>query len=168
MFTGLKATQEIGKLVLEQQREINTSELIKAEKERNELRAEIDAIKAALANYGTNLPQPTGAEAQSKSANSTIQINAQHNLPQLQQNTPNPFQESTTISYYLPENTRSAALLIYDMTGKTIAEHTLSTQKGEGKIQVNIGDIKLRGNYTYSLYVNEQRIDTKKMTLLTK
>lgn len=169
IFTGLKATQEIGKLVLEQQREINTlevvneeltAELIKAEKERNELRAEIDAIKVALAGYGTNPPQPTTA------ANSIVHINT--NLPQLQQNIPNPFQQSTTISYYLPEDTQSATLLIHDITGKTIARHTLSTQKGEGEIQVNTDNIKLRGNYTYSLYVNNQHIDTKKMTLMAK
>lgn len=177
IFTGLKATQEIGKLVFEQQRQINTlevvnkeltDELVKAERERNELKAEVDAIKEALAEYGLNLPQSTNAEASPESANSTIRIDAEH-LPKLRQNTPNPFQQSTTITYYLPENTRSAALHIHDMAGKVIAKHILPAQKGEGKIDLQIENTEIkRGAFTYTLYINNTPTDSKKMILLSE
>jgi len=177
MFTGLKATQELGKMVIEQEEQINDLEAenevlraeLEAERNRNdEQEARLAAIEALLANQATTT-RPANTETQPKPVISSININAADDTPQLEQNIPNPFSQSTTIPYYLPEYTRSATLVIRDMTGKMIAKHTLSAQKGEGKIQVNIDNAQLRGStYSYSLYVNDQLINTKKMTLLTK
>jgi len=62
-----------------------------------------------------------------------------------------------------------AILVVHDMIGKTITKHILPTQKGAGKIEVNIKDTQLQdGTFTYSLYINETLIDTKKMVLLSK
>lgn len=166
-FMGMRVIQENSREIVEQTQRI---EVLETENQglRDKLETqqkEIEAIKTALANLDVDLSTPIDKEV----VTSTIHISKDDNKPKLQQNIPNPFQQSTTIPYYLPEGTRNATLLIHDMTGKTIAKHTLATQKGEGEMEINMDDTQLRGGtYTYSLYVNDQFIDTKKMTLLTK
>jgi len=165
-FTGMKVIQEnsgeIRTLEAENQR---LRAKLEAERNRNnQQQTEIDAIKAALANQGIELPSSNTTEAQPKPTIPSIR-----NHSRLEQNIPNPFSQSTIIPYYLPDNTQTAILVVRDMTGKTIVKHILPTQKGEAKVQVDIDNAQLRGGmYTYSLYANEQLVDTKKMTLLTK
>jgi len=173
IFTSMKATQEIGKLVLEQEEQINTLEEenqrlraeLEAERDRNnEQESRLDNIEARLAN----LNNTNTTETSPRDANSTVHINAP-DIPQLQQNIPNPFQQSTTIPYYLPEYTQSATLLIHDMAGKTIATHTLPVQKGAGTIDVKVEDSQSKGGaLTYTLYINDRPVSTKQMILLSK
>ena len=118
----------------------------------NELSAEIedlkgqasgDAVKAA--SRGT-----TGAEQSVASKN------------KLYQNTPNPFKEQTTIRFSLADDVRDAAICIFDMTGKTIKKLPVSS----GMESVSIGGYELgEGMFLYSLIVNGQEIDTKKMII---
>lgn len=171
IFTGMKVIQENSKEIIEQDQQIRTLEA-----ENQDLtvqlaaqQREIEAIKAALAELGIDFPRATPKEVPSESVIPTIPIRIENDSPELQQNIPNPAHKSTTIPYYLSEGTQSATLLIRDMTGRTIAKHTLPAQKGVGKIEVNIEDTQLRGGtFTYSLYINENLIDTKKMVLLLK
>ena len=80
----------------------------------------------------------------------------------LYQNTPNPFNEiGTKISYFLPENSTGASIVFYDMYGSKLNEVEL-TQTGMGTINVN-PDRLSSGVYSYSLVINGQVIDTKKM-----
>jgi len=79
---------------------------------------------------------------------------------ELGQNTPNPFNESTTINYSL--NANGGEIVIYDLTGKLIQKHVLHAQTG--KIRVG-GDLQA-GLYFYSLYSNGEHIDTKRMQVL--
>lgn len=79
----------------------------------------------------------------------------------LNQNVPNPFAEQTTISYYLPENTGRAQIIFLDQNSKLIKVVEL-TQKGNGKLNVFAQDLS-NSIYTYSLIVDGQTIETKKM-----
>lgn len=83
--------------------------------------------------------------------------------PQLYQNEPNPFGSSTTIKYYVPATAKAAQLKIVDENGKQLAEYALKT--GSGQIEVMAGTIKA-GSYNYSLYVDNQLVDTKKMLIV--
>ena len=83
----------------------------------------------------------------------------------LYQNTPNPFSQSTTIGYYLPADTREAAIHVYDMTGGEIAAYPL-TSFGNGELTIDGGTFRA-GMYLYSLIADGQLIDTKQM-ILTK
>jgi hypothetical protein len=74
---------------------------------------------------------------------------------------PNPFGESTIIKYYLPSNITSAVMNFMDETGRIIKEVQL-TQTGDGQITINAQDLA-SGIYTYSLYVNGQNVQTRKM-----
>ncbi len=81
----------------------------------------------------------------------------------LQQNIPNPYNQSTSISYTLPNKFSSAQILITDNSGKTIKQVPLS---GYGKGMVNINTASLAsGTYQYSLLIDGKLIDTKKMVV---
>ena len=118
----------------------------------NELSAEIEDLKgqasgdaAKAASRGT-----TGAEQSVVSKN------------KLYQNTPNPFKEQTTIHFSLADDAKDAAICIFDMTGKTIKKLPISS----GMTSVSVGGYEIgEGMFLYSLIVNGQEIETKKMII---
>ena len=80
----------------------------------------------------------------------------------LYQNTPNPFKEQTVIRFSLADDVNDAAICIFDMTGKTIKKLPVSS----GMESVSIGGYEIgEGMFLYSLIVNGQEIDTKKMII---
>ena len=99
-----------------------------------------------------------------KNAKRNIHIE-QSGKPKLLQNTPNPFNLSTTIGYYLPADTREAAIRVYDMNGGELAVYSL-TSFGNGELTIDGGTFRA-GMYLYSLIADGQLIDTKQM-ILTK
>ena len=81
----------------------------------------------------------------------------------LYQNTPNPFKEKTIIRFKLADEAKDAAICIFDMTGKTIKKLPVSS----GMESVSIGGYELgEGMFLYSLIVNGQEIDSKKMIII--
>lgn len=83
------------------------------------------------------------------------------NIVVLNQNVPNPFAEQTTISYFLPDNVIRAQIIFLEQSGKLIKTVDL-TEKGKGVLNVFANDLS-SGLYTYSLIVDGQTIETKKM-----
>lgn len=83
--------------------------------------------------------------------------------PSLSQNKPNPFDQKTEISYYLPDYAQSANIYIYDLSGSQLKNIPLQ-DKGEGTIIINGSELKA-GMYHYVLIVNGQEVDSKKMIL---
>lgn len=79
----------------------------------------------------------------------------------LYQNEPNPFDGSTVIRYFIPENISGAYIGFYDMYGKEIKNIQI-TEKGFGKIEASTENLA-SGIYSYSIIVNDKTIDTKKM-----
>lgn len=82
---------------------------------------------------------------------------------QLHHNEPNPFGETTSIRYSLPEGTTNADIIIYDMTGKQLRRIPL-TQDGESSVEVSGGEMD-PGMYMYSMIVENQLVDTKQMVI---
>lgn len=83
----------------------------------------------------------------------------------LAQNNPNPFSESTTIEVAVPENISTAAIFIYDMSGKQEKQISISER---GKVAVSVTSEGLTpGMYLYSLIADGKVVSTKKM-ILTK
>lgn len=80
----------------------------------------------------------------------------------LYQNEPNPFDGSTVIRYYIPENMQiEANLVFYDSYGNDIKKVEIK-ETGAGKIEANAQNLAI-GIYSYSLIVNGKVMDTKKM-----
>lgn len=83
----------------------------------------------------------------------------------LLQNNPNPFTEVTVIGCTVSNDVKTAALYIYDMTGKQIDIRPISAR---GDVCIEIAGLSLdAGIYMYSLIADGEVIDTKRM-ILTK
>ncbi|HVX25825.1 MAG TPA: tail fiber domain-containing protein [Parafilimonas sp.] len=80
----------------------------------------------------------------------------------LSQNIPNPFSNSTTISYSIQQKFSSAKIIISDKNGSALKTVTLSNNKGS----VNINAATLSsGAYQYSLYVDGRLIESKQFII---
>ena len=82
----------------------------------------------------------------------------------LGQNIPNPFTNSTLISYYLPTGSRNAKISIHDLQGRMIKVYELV---GEGFGQIEFSNTEIgAGTYLYSLDLDGKLIDTRRMVLV--
>lgn|GEM_PF-4915213 len=79
------------------------------------------------------------------------------------QNKSNPFKEQTTINYILPTTYNSAFIYIYDIQGNQIKKYKLENS-GIGNIVI-MGETLKAGMYLYSLIIDNEIIDTKRMIL---
>lgn len=113
------------------------------------LKQELDEVKSK-----SNLRRRASTTGIDSSATSSGNI--------LYQNTPNPFKEQTIIRFKLAEDTKDAFICIFDMTGKPLKKLPISS----GMDSVSIGGYELgEGMFLYSLIINGQEIDTKKMVI---
>ena len=81
----------------------------------------------------------------------------------LWQNQPNPYHQTTIIKYSLPENTTSAQLKVFSVTGQEVYRQEL-TGTGTGEVQLS-GQRFSAGTYIYHLLVNGRSVDSKKLVL---
>ncbi len=93
----------------------------------------------------------------------------QNQIPEnytLSQNYPNPFNPNTIIKFELPKAGK-VSLKVFDITGQQVAVlvNDLSMNAGELKVDFD-GSELASGIYFYSLFVDNNRIDTKKMVLV--
>jgi hypothetical protein len=116
-------------------------------------------INACCAKNTTKSMQTTS------SSNAEFISNAKDVDIKLYQNKPNPFNNQTTIEYYIPTSSKESAILIFDMQGKLLKTITLE-QKENGSIKIDAGSM-YPGMYLYTLVVDNKEIDTKRM-ILTK
>jgi hypothetical protein len=91
------------------------------------------------------------------------EIPAMGNSIKLYQNNPNPFSEKTEISFFLPQSVAAASLYIFNLQGSLLKEIPVKT-RGKGSIVID-GAALLPGMYIYSLIVNGQEADSKRMVL---
>ena len=119
----------------------------------NELKKEIEDLKG----------QASGRKAAAARGTTGID-NASISQNKLYQNTPNPFKEKTTIHFTLADDARDAYICIFDMTGKPVKKLPISS----GMDSISFGGYEIgEGMFLYSLVVNGQEIDTKRM-IITK
>lgn len=84
-------------------------------------------------------------------------------LAELGQNTPNPFNGTTRISYVVPTNAATAQISIFGLNGQLMK--TLDIEHvGNGTLEVNASDLP-SGTYTYQLVVDGKSVDINKMVL---
>ncbi|CAN5531259.1 hypothetical protein BH10BAC2_BH10BAC2_09000 [soil metagenome] len=82
----------------------------------------------------------------------------------LEQNTPNPFNKSSTIRYTLPASYNEAYIVITNAEGKTMKRMNVSGA-GKGNVAIEAGLLK-PGTYHYTLYVDNKLITSKKMMVI--
>jgi hypothetical protein len=133
--------------------------LIKAIQEQDAKIADLTAKIESLETQTTKSNAPYSSVADEEQ--SSLQNDQKTNI--LYQNAPNPFNATTTIRYSIAQNADNAKICIYNLNGLQLKCFNL-TGAGEGTVQVQASDLKA-GMYLYSLLVNNQIIDTKRMVL---
>jgi trimeric autotransporter adhesin len=88
-----------------------------------------------------------------------------NDAPALEQNIPNPFHENTTIKYYLPNGMRTASIVVIDLSGVQLKTFDIGGMRGFGQVLIS-GGAFAAGTYIYTLVVNGQQVDSKRMVLL--
>jgi hypothetical protein len=81
----------------------------------------------------------------------------------LGQNHPNPFTESTVISFAIPAESTSAKIVI-TQTGSGKIIKTLSVSIGASQLTFDAASLAA-GTYAYTLYVDGKKVDTKQMVI---
>ena len=90
-------------------------------------------------------------------------LNKERDRASLAQNEPNPFDNSTSISYFLPVASQSAELRITGIDGSVLQMYPLD-QRGHGKVRINATQYR-EGIYFYSLVIDDRVVETKRMVL---
>jgi hypothetical protein len=81
------------------------------------------------------------------------------------QNYPNPFNPATNIKYKI-EKTSSVKIIVFDISGKEIRT-LINKKQSKGDYEVRFdGNVFSSGVYFYSFFVDNNRIDTKKMIMI--
>ncbi|MDO9154373.1 MAG: tail fiber domain-containing protein [Paludibacter sp.] len=121
-----------------------------------ELKSEIENLK--IKNIDSGQAKIKSSEVHPEETNTLT-------YPVLDQNTPNPFNISTKIGYYLPTPITNASIYVYDMNGVQLKSYSI-TQKGKGNVIIQGSEFNA-GMYLYALIADAKVIDTKRM-ILTK
>lgn len=129
----------------------------------------LSGILPFLCQMNNSSIQPTQQEVQEQLASllpsaerTAINVNLSNkNAIVLNQNVPNPFAESTMITYSVPSSVQKAQIHFYDGTGKLINSVDI-TERGNGQLNVFANDLS-SGVYTYSLVADGQVVSTKRM-----
>lgn len=132
-----------------------------------ELSEQVDAKDRAIALLQDQIDELTELVNKVLEKDKYLSIENKVSVPNasLEQNFPNPFNQSTTINYMLPQNFSSAKIIITDTSGKVCMQKAISGS-GIGSVKIDAGFLPAN-TYFYSLCVNNILIDTKKM-IITK
>lgn len=131
----------------------------------NEQREIIESLKQEISELKDrelyrNNPLISSSQEQ-KSSKPTLEI--LDDLPQLYQNTPNPFNQDTEIKYYVPSSSINMNLFIFDLQGSLIKSIPIRST-GEGSYTLNGGELR-PGLYVYSLMIDGREVASKRMIL---
>jgi hypothetical protein len=118
-------------------------------------------ILPMLCQMNNTLVAPT-PEALQQQMRSMIDVELRNELAiVLDQNVPNPFAETTVITYSIPVAVTRAQIHFYDASGNLIKSVEI-TERGDGQLNVFGQDLS-SGLYTYTLVADGQLVATKKM-----
>ncbi len=127
------------------------------------LKSQNDSLQSQITSLQNQLNEIKTALA-SIMKDGTTNSEAALSNARLEQNIPNPFSQTTQINYFVPQNAGSAAIKVTDMNGITIKSISINS-KGNGRLTLSTAELA-SGTYTYTLLVDGNIIDTKKMVLM--
>ena len=137
--------------------------LIEAIKEQNSKVEDQDQKITQLQNDLSNCcTSKTSTGANNRSTNSIDNQPTNNESSWLAQNKPNPFNKETVIEYNIVQEGKGS-ILIFDMNGKLLKTIPVKIP-GKGSVSITANDLPA-GMYYYSLVVNDNEVDTKKMIL---
>lgn len=126
----------------------------------DQMHRELEEIRSAL----FALASPQSPAPKTNAPASTVNNGLAQDGAQLDQNTPNPFNQETEIGYRLPAATHSASVCIYNLNGQQLKKYPLDTDLHSGILTISASEFA-PGMYIYSLVINNRVADSKRMTL---
>lgn len=133
--------------------------IVKAVQELSKKNDDLEIMNDALKNTNDNLEKRVAKlEAMMNVDNQSAVVSS----ALLSQNIPNPFSNSTSISYTIPQQFSSAKIIVSDRNGNALKQVNLSNNKGTITVDAAI---LTSGAYQYSLYVDGKLIDSKQMII---
>jgi hypothetical protein len=129
---------------------------------------QIDSLKEVISNRLTDIENRLNGCCGTGESNKTDGGTPNHLTVELsstqvvilEQNVPNPFAEQTSISYFIPENIRSAQMVFTDVLGNPVK--TVDVKSGYGTVTVFAQNLT-SGQYSYSLIIDGKVAETKRM-----
>jgi hypothetical protein len=118
-----------------------------------ELDAENKALQAELTHVKDRLQK----------LEAILTVNNRADGSYLAQNTPNPSGGTTTIDYYLSENSTSAQLRVTNAQGQLLKQVSLNN-RGKGQVTLDTHSFSA-GVYHYTLWVDEKIVATRKLVI---
>jgi hypothetical protein len=130
-----------------------------------EQQAQIEALNDAVFGSENSL-QGNGEQQENRTQSSgensnAIDVTLSSKTIVLDQNQPNPFKEQTTISYFIPDDSKNVKIIFTDSRGNVMKEVEIR-ETGKGQLNVYAQDLST-GTYTYTLVADGVTIDSKKM-----
>jgi hypothetical protein len=117
-----------------------------------EQQQQIEDLKAEVASL------KSGTGSQKSGGN----ISTEKIFGSLEQNIPNPANQTTTIRFSIPTNVANAQLIVTDTKGNTVQQFQIVT--GQSQVEVSVLNLA-PGTYQYSLYADGQKVATKQMII---
>ena len=136
-----KATNTSLNQIIEEQQAVMAQQDLAIRQLQEEMRALRQEVKGE-AVQGVEVPKETG---------------------QLFQNRPNPFRESTTINYYLPNDVAQATLVVFNSNGVEVMSFN-RLDRGYGNVVIEGGSLE-SGTYIYRLMADGKVIGSQSMIL---
>ena len=126
--------------------------------------SQIDSLKKVISsNKNKTVSSKSEAIENSSKRETNISSTVETKSALISQNIPNPFDQLTQIDYFLPENTNSAFIYIYNMDGIQIKSIPINIF-GNSYITIYGSELKA-GMYMYTLIADGKVIGTKRMIL---
>ncbi|MTI30503.1 T9SS type A sorting domain-containing protein [Xanthovirga aplysinae] len=111
-----------------------------------------------LDNLEEQVSQPTVGQSATFTQSQIVE-----SVATIEQNSPNPSGEGTTIKYNIPHSIEKAELKILNNNGILIEQMAISN-RGEGEIWLDLKNYAA-GTYLYSLYTDGNLVETKRMVV---
>lgn len=121
-----------------------------------EQQVQIEILKEQLAQVSS------GGSVENRQGD-PVNIETQFAKPQLFQNSPNPFNSETRVSFYIPKTVKSASLYIFNTEGKKNKTMQIDA-RGNGYVKIAANELS-KGMYFYSLILDEKVFDSKTMLI---
>jgi Trp operon repressor len=127
------------------------AQLLQTEEELNDLKQRLQNVEALLSQNSAS-----SQSAVQKSLNTAL-------IAKLDQNAPNPFNQKTTISCFVPSNTKNAMIAVYSSNGTQVKAFN---NLGIGTNHLDINANTLAGGvYTYVLLIDGKQVADRQMII---
>lgn len=123
-----------------------------AAKEVQDMKDEIEMLKQEIASLKSSI------------ASAPPTISSNNTAYYLDQNTPNPFDNTTNVKFGIFKDFKTATIKVTDIQGREVYEYKVMA-KGDGNMIFNA---EQSGTYIYSLIIDGHTVDSKKMISLNK